>query len=83
VLCRSERLLTTVGKSLLISCRSLEFDAVAFWISQVNGRTLALGAMTWKKRESFFRKCYQTIRQRMRLLDEYPRTGKLVGEEAE
>jgi hypothetical protein len=34
-----------IGRSLLISYRSLEFDAVAFGISQVNGRALAVGTV--------------------------------------
>ncbi len=31
------------GEALLINCGSLEFDAVTFGISQVNGRAFAVG----------------------------------------
>jgi hypothetical protein len=42
---RSESLQITTGETLLISCRSLEFDAVTFGVSQVNGRAFALGTV--------------------------------------
>ena len=35
----------TTGETLLISCRSLEFDAVTFGVLQVNGRAFALGTV--------------------------------------